>query len=256
MTYEEITPNRMKAAMTMTDTKNFEKYRPVTNQMSELDKDHMEELLMRREHRPGLEEYYSAHTDYMDPEARVVFIGICPGFEQMKLSFDLVKDMKDERDELKVLREAKVNARFGRSMRRNLIALADETVLPDLLGVKSTAELFEPDCHLMDNTSLLPYPVFKNGKNYTGHAPKIKNSLMLSEICSGQLQKILKAYPEAVFIPLGKSVDEQVSETEIIPNERIIHGFPHPSGANGHRFRQMEQNLDLINSQLEKSLKK
>ncbi len=55
----------------------------------------------------------------------------------------------------------------------------------------------------MDNTALLPYPIFRNGKNYTGHAPKISRSPMLTQICDRQLQKILAAYPKAVFIPLG-----------------------------------------------------
>lgn len=59
-----------------------------------------------------------------------------------------------------------------------------------------------------------------------------------------------------MFIPLGKCVDEQLILSGAIPEERIIHGFPHPSGANGHRFRQLEENLDSINRQLENALKK
>ena len=240
----------------MTDKSNFRKYRPLIDRTNEFDRNQLEAFRMRDEPETGLVEYYAAHTDYMDSEARIVFIGICPGFEQMKLSFDLVKELENEKDEEKVLREAKVNARFGRSMRRNLITLADETILPQLLDIQSSAELFKPDCHLMDNTSLLPYPVFHNGKNYTGHAPLIRKSPLLSEICKTQLEKIMDSYPEAIFIPLGKSVDSTVSETHIIPEERIIHGFPHPSGANGHRFKQLAQNLSAINASLQEKLKK
>lgn len=223
--------------------------------MPELTKENMEGLLMHSEPENGLAEYYSAHTDYMDPEARVVFIGICPGFEQMKLSFQLVKE-KTGRPEKEILRDAKIRARFGKSMRQNLIGLADRTVLPGILGISSCAELFDPDCRLMDNTALLPYPVFRNGKNYTGHVPRICRSPMLQRICSRQLEKILEAYPKAVFIPLGKSVDEQLQLSGVIPDERIIHGFPHPSGANGHRFRQLEENLEKIDRRLEETLKK
>lgn len=215
----------------MTDCTNFDRYRPVMDTMPKLTKDTMAPLKMQSEPAMGFEEYYAAHTDYMDPEARVVFIGICPGFEQMKLSFDLVKELQGLPDE-DVLRQAKIQARFGRSMRRNLIELADRTELP----------------------ALLPYPVFRNGKNYTGHAPKISRSPMLTQICDRQLQKILAAYPKAVFIPLGKSVDEQLRLSGVIPAERIVSGFPHPSGVNGHRFRQLEENLEAINRRLGETL--
>lgn len=237
----------------MTDCTNFDRYRPVMDTMPELTKDTMAPLKMQSEPAMGLEEYYAAHTDYMDPEARVVFIGICPGFEQMKLSFDLVKELQGLPDE-DVLRQAKIQARFGRSMRRNLIELADRTELPALLHMASCRDLFDPACRLMDNTALLPYPVFRDGKNYTGHAPKISRSPMLTQICDRQLQKILAAYPKAVFIPLGKSVDEQLRLSGVIPAERIVSGFPHPSGVNGHRFRQLEENLEAINRRLGETL--
>lgn len=233
--------------------KNFEHFRSVIHEMSDLEKDNMEALLLSQEEKSKLKEYYCAHTDYMDSAAKVVFIGICPGFEQMKLSFDLVKAYPELSDE-EVLRKSKIHARFGTSMRKNLISLANQTNLASLLHLDSVEKLFEPNCHLMDNTTLLPYPIFRDGKNYTGHTPKINSSLMLKEICERQLKKIQENYPNAVFIPLGKAVDEQLTQTHILPEEKIIHGFPHPSGANGHRFSQLKQNLEFINAQLSQSL--
>lgn len=224
----------------------FQTYRPVMEQMPSLDRNHMDMLKLYEEEKTGLSIYYSAHTDYMDSKAKIVFIGICPGFEQMKLSFDIVHEGADKPDE-QVLKEAKTHARFGISMRKNLITLADQTILPSALGIKSCAELFERDNSIMDNTCLLPYPVFKDGKNYTGHSPKIDKSPLLNEICQKQVEKIIQAYPNALFIPLGKCVDEQISKMKIINENRIVHGFPHPSGANGHRFKQLEENKSGIN---------
>lgn len=155
----------------VTDCSNYRKFGPVMDSMARLDKTDMDRLLLDREPETGLAEYYSAHTDWMDPDARVVFIGICPGFEQMKLSFDLVREYSSQPEE-EVLRTAKIHARFGKSMRRNLIALANRTNLPDLLGIQDCAALFEPDCHLMDNTALLPYPVFRHGKTTQVMHPK------------------------------------------------------------------------------------
>lgn len=239
----------------MTDTTNFERFRPVMESMDTLNKEDMDQLKLAEEPQTDLEIYYSAHTDYMDSRAQIVFIGICPGFEQMKLAFDLLKEEAGKPDD-QVLRDAKVRARFGTSMRRNLIDLADRTDLPALLHLDSSAELFDPDCHRMDNTALLPYPVFRRKKNYTGHAPKIDRSPLLKETCERQLEKIAHAYPHALFIPLGKCVDEQVSKSGILPEKRIVHGFPHPSGVNGHRFRQLEENLDAINQRLHENLEK
>ncbi|MDE5758918.1 MAG: hypothetical protein K2H85_09955 [Allobaculum sp.] len=233
----------------MPNYENFKRFRPIMEAMNTLDKDNMEPLLLDQDPQNGLKEYYCAHTDYMDSEAKVVFIGICPGFEQMRLSFELVKHLQSS-PEPDVLRQAKVKARFGGSMRQNLIDLANQTDLASYLGVESVQDLFNPDCHLMDNTALLPYPIFRDGKNYTGHAPKINRSGMLKAICETQLQKIKEIYPNAVFIPLGKAVDEQLSQANILPEEKIIHGFPHPSGANGHRFKQLDQNRAAINAKL------
>lgn len=217
--------------------------------MDVLDKNDMEQLKMASEDETGLEIYYSAHTDYMNEKAKVVFIGICPGFEQMKLSFDLLKEHADL-PEQEILKEAKIGARFGTSMRRNLIELADRTLLPQVLSIDSCSKFFDKDCTIMDNTALLPYPVFRNGRNYTGHTPKIARSPLLRGICKKQLEKIRDTYPDAVFIPLGKCVDEEITRSRILDDQRVIHGFPHPSGANGHRFKQLENNLEQINASI------
>lgn len=221
--------------------------------MESLNRTNMEPLKIAEEPETGLEIFYSAHTDYMDSQARIVFIGICPGFEQMELSFDLVRQEAGYPEET-VLQDAKRLARFGRSMRKNLIHLADQTVLPEALHLQSTQELFDPECHIMDNTCLLPYPVFRNGKNYTGHQPKIDRSALLHQICIEQLEKIATAYPDALFIPLGKCVDQQITQSGILPEDRIVHHFPHPSGANGHRFRQLQENLHSINQKIRSGL--
>lgn len=232
------------------DLNYFLHYRPIMNAMTDLDRDHLDALKMAEEPSTDLEICYSPHTAWTNPDAKVVFIGICPGFEQMKLSFDLIREHQDLSEE-EALKAAKVKARFGKSMRRNLIDLADRTELPRKLGIESCAELFDPDCQLMDNTALIPWPVFKDGKNYTGHSPKIERSPMLNTLVHEQLEKVIATYPDALFIPLGKCVDEQVIRSGLFKDRQVLHGFPHPSGANGHRFRQLQENLNSINETIE-----
>lgn len=55
--------------------------------------------------------------------------------------------------------------------------------------------------------------------------------------------------PNVLIIPLGKAVEEvlelMISE-ELIKKEQCLLGFPHPSGANGHRKKQFEANKENL----------
>jgi hypothetical protein len=63
----------------------------------------------------------------------------------------------------------------------------------------------------------------------------------------------LESVPEAVIVPLGKSVEEVLAvlaaEGRIRPG-RWLSGFPHPSGANGHRVCLLNQNHASLSEQL------
>ena len=52
-----------------------------------------------------------------------------------------------------------------------------------------------------------------------------------------------------LIIPLGKAVEEvlefMISE-KLIKEEQCLLGFPHPSGANGHRKKQFEENKENL----------
>lgn len=57
--------------------------------------------------------------------------------------------------------------------------------------------------------------------------------------------------PEAMVIPLGKQAGLAVDLAGASPR-RILRGFPHPSGANGHRLRHYITQRD----QLQQSVRK
>lgn len=53
--------------------------------------------------------------------------------------------------------------------------------------------------------------------------------------------------PNAFYIPLGKSVEEVLEcmvQENILRREQCLFVFPHPSGANGHRKKQLEENKE------------
>ena len=60
--------------------------------------------------------------------------------------------------------------------------------------------------------------------------------------------------PDAFYIPLGNAVEEVLEfmvKERLIKKEQCLFGFPHPSGANGHRKQKFLENkerlLNIIN---------
>jgi len=51
--------------------------------------------------------------------------------------------------------------------------------------------------------------------------------------------------PDAIVIPLGRQATSAVDLAGVDP-QRVLYGFPHPSGANGHRLAQHRANQDQL----------
>ena len=73
------------------------------------------------------------------------------------------------------------------------------------------------------------------------------------KIARDQLVPELAKVPRSLIIPLGKTVESLLTilaETTSVAQARWISGFPHPSGANGHRARQFALNRDSLREQV------
>ena len=150
--------------------------------------------------------------------------------------------------------EAKRQAGFGGSMRNILVSMLDDLEVPPLLGLTSSQELFGSASEQLHTTSAIRYPVFVGEHNYTGSAPTIVRSPMLMDYARRVLAPELSQIPEAVFVPLGRAVESLLTVLEAerrIPAGRVLCGFPHPSGANGHRVKQFTANRESLRKQLE-----
>ncbi len=113
--------------------------------------------------------YYAPHNEYLNKKAKILIVGICPGWTQTEIAFRSVKCDLDNNLEIdSILKNCKVAARFAGSMRSNLILMLEELLISKYLKLESVKQLFHHDCELLHTTSLIPYPVFINGKNYTG----------------------------------------------------------------------------------------
>lgn len=194
-------------------------------------------------------EVFYAPFDYVNATARVMIVGVTPGWIQMETSFVAARAALDEgASDIEVLRRAKRVAAFSGSLRTNLVAMLDGIDLAAELGVGSAAELFEPQSeHLAQVTSMLRYPVFNRGRNYSGSPAVSKNPLLLEQL--SPFEKELATLGSALTVPLGKSVAavlQRLADEGSLDAGRVLFGFPHPSGANAHRARQFETNRDAL----------
>ncbi|WP_164667273.1 uracil-DNA glycosylase family protein [Virgibacillus doumboii] len=190
--------------------------------------------------------YYAPHNEYINRDAKIVIVGITPGWNQMKTAFEQFVESHSSGKSLETcLKETKEAAGFAGSMRKNLVDMIDQCGIPDILGIKNSSASFGKDRNLLHTTSIIKYPVFLKGKNYTGHQPPIDRSPSLQHYAFKEFpEELAQIISPALVIPLGKSVEQSILrlvEENKLPNHTYLTGFPHPSGANGHRFRQFRE---------------
>lgn len=206
------------------------------------------DFMMAKEN--NIEIYYCTHTEYINKKARVFIIGITPGFQQMSKSIAVARKCLEENlsiDEVSYI--CKSEARFFGILRSNIIQMLNDLDLNNVLDLECCEELFNDKDYLLHTTSLIPYAVFINGKNYTGHSPKIMKNKLLTSFLVEYFIPQAAVLRNALIVPLGKGVEEIISEytrAGIINENNVLFGFPHPSGANGHRLHQFNSNKEKM----------
>jgi hypothetical protein len=180
-----------------------------------------------------------APVDHVNVEARIVIVGLTPGRQQMRNALMEARScLRAGRSEADALAAAKVFASFSGPMRANLVAMLDSIGANRLLGLQSTASLWDADAHLAHFTSALRYPVFIDGKNYSG-APRLLATPLLREQLLDRFVAEAAALRHAIFVPLGPQVGAAVefaAEKAGLNRNRVLAGLPHPSGANAERI--------------------
>ena len=199
-------------------------------------------------------EIYYAPFDHVNEDAEVAIVGITPGWSQMEIAHRSARrDLLDGLTPGRTLLRAKQEASFAGSMRKNLISMLDDLGLPARLGIESSETLFGEDGPLLHATSAIRYPVFVKGRNYTGHGPDPLKTDPLRFFVEDVLTEELRSVPEAVIVPLGKSASEalkHLADAGRLDRNRCLWGFPHPSGANGHRVREYLERREHLKEQL------
>lgn len=194
--------------------------------------------------------YYAPHNEIINDKAKVFIVGITPGWTQTKIAYMTAHDglIKGQEHE-KIKERCKQNSRFAGSMRKNLVEMLDELKLNQKLKIKSCTELFKDDSFIIHTTSIIPYPVFIKNKNYTGNNPRILDNDVLTYYMKEYFYNEVKKQKDSLIIPLGKSVEEVLNlmiDEGLLKKEQCLLGFPHPSGANGHRKKHFELNKENL----------
>lgn len=195
---------------------------------------------------------YGPFSNLPNPAAEIIFVGLTPGYQQLQLATRCAREHPDmgAAERAAALRR---HAAFAGSMRRNLITMFDELGMPKHLGLASTGELFRTHLDRIAATSALRYPVFtSNWKNYGGGAEVTQEPLFV-EMLERLLAPLLSAVPKALIVPFGDSACRGIlylSKQGLIDDRLVLRGFPHPSGANGHRKRIFTENKADLRRQL------
>lgn len=198
----------------------------------------------------GLEIYY-APFDFVNVTAKVVIVGITPGWTQMRIAFQHASVvLRRGGTATAALQSAKNEGSFAGTMRKNLVKMLDEIGLNRATRLKSCDDFFGCSRYLVHTTSAVRHPVFVRGqKNYSGHSPKLLLHPTLVRYVEGVLAPELNALPRALVVPLGRCVDSvlrHLIRVGSLDAKRCLLGFPHPSGLNGHRQEEFSLGRDAF----------
>ncbi|WP_257227083.1 hypothetical protein [Acinetobacter sp. YH12069] len=184
---------------------------------------------------------FYAPFEAINHDAKVVIVGICPGQQQWRNALIAAKDgLEQQLSEENILKLAKNSGAFSGPIRKNLTQLLDHIGLHNQLGIQTTAELFSNHQDIVQMCSVLQQCILVNGKNYAGSTPAMLKNELLKQHIDDYFIPIVQRLPNAIYIPLGKGVDEvlnYVSSLGYLKDQQILAGLPHPSGANAERIK-------------------
>jgi hypothetical protein len=95
--------------------------------------------------------------------------------------------------------------------------------------------------------------VFINGENYNGRKGGRITQPFLLPFIETLLADAVRQAPHALVIPLGMKAElaaRHLVDRGALDSGRMLHGFPHPSGASGKRFLLWRENRASLQQQV------
>lgn len=200
---------------------------------------------------------YYAPFDWINAEARLIVVGITPGEDSMRNAFRAASSaLRTGETQEEASKRGRRTGSFS-NMRHTMAQMLDDIGIPEALGIDRSEQLFGTHYSLLHPTACIRHPVFVLNKrkqrwlNYTGYSPDLLKWATWIRYIESVLAEELQQIPEALIVPCGKAVDsalQHLVEKKLLQPDRCLFGFPHASGANGHRkkfFQERKEQLRL-----------
>lgn len=175
------------------------------------------------------------------PKTQIVLLGLTPGKQQHQA----INSSKKPRE-----------GAFKGYMRKQMHEWFKELGLAKDFELESEDDLFTRKEFLktLYMTSLLREPVYivkEDGvkRNYTGRSPLPWKNEKLKGLMMETLSALEKMKQTTLIIPMGQIVSEAIQNHSSLDEKHfVLHGFPHPSGANANRKNEFEANKRKLKS--------
>ncbi len=142
----------------------------------------------------GKYELFYAPFDWVNDSAEVVIVGVAPGLQQAAESLVALRHALASGKSLDdAARAAKRAASFKGVMRTLGARLMDHFGLHTVFGLTTTLDLFGTSASLAYYTSVIRYPVTKDGKNYSGDSRLMDRPMLRSIVDEHLPQEIIPA---------------------------------------------------------------
>lgn len=186
---------------------------------------------------------YYAPFEYINPSAKIVLVGITPGPTQMvNANNEARRALQGGRSGTEAIEIAKNAGAFsGEPLRSSLVKQLNHWGFHKWLGLNDSADLFSTARYLVQNTSLLRYPVFVNDVDYRGSPDMTTHPLLRKYLIENFVAEVAEL-KDAVFIGLGPGVQKVLSrlvQQQVLEPERVVGGMLHPSGNCTYRINYL-----------------
>ncbi|MEE7457474.1 hypothetical protein MPAR168_04680 [Methylorubrum populi] len=189
--------------------------------------------------REGRFSAFYAPFDWINDDADIVIVGVTPGKRQAK---DALLALRSAAMTGASVEEAAAAAKSTASfagMRDLGARLMDHLGLHQVFGLRSTADLFGSAATRVHTTSVLRYPVLKDGANFAGDRRIMARPLM-RRMVEENLVPELAQLSNAWIVPFGINallVLEDLAARGLINGDRLLGGVLHPSGQQWNRYK-------------------
>lgn len=195
------------------------------------------DVLPRGARRAKRVEVFYLPFEHLNHSAKIVLVGMSPGHKQMLEVAETVTEQLARFGRVDLSDLKKRGAFAGNKMRSNLTRMLNYYDIPDLVGVPSGEALFGSRWSSLHTTSLLRYPVFVDGKDFTGQIDMLESGV-LRKYVENYFCREIASLNDPYIVPLGDEAADALQGLVgegLVSGDRVIDRLRHPSPEAGSR---------------------